>query len=406
MSDMRVKSLDLRNPFIIAASPATHGEWAVLKSAQAMPGAVTMRNYRHGAGGGSLNLATPADILAGKDAIQIHGLGNQVKDPYKSLEEYCASVARVRREMPPEVRLWVSVGHFQDAVAPGVAWEQKWTEETVEIQKAGADALEVHFNTPGVAVARGRVYDFYRLIYNTTRMIKQVAKVPVMVKLPVESCDPLRAMEAAAQGGADAVGPTARWKGFVMDLDWRRSVARPGGGYGGTQALPVACYTVAEARLEGLALPFYAGGGVFSWQAAAKLVMAGSQGVQLGSLACCLGPRAVSQVIREFEQWMDATGYRDIESLCGAALELFTMPRERAAERSHRLGTAYQKTTPNPAICDGCGNCMEACWYDAIRMVEGLPIKGAKCIGCGYCFQVCPTGALTVPAADIVAGVF
>jgi dihydropyrimidine dehydrogenase (NAD+) subunit PreA len=86
-----------------------------------------------------------------------------------------------------------------------------------------------------------------------------------MVKLPVEACDPLRAMEAAVHGGADAVGPTARWKAFVFDLNWKQSQARAGGGYGGTQALPVACYTVAEARLNGLDLPMYAGGGVFSW---------------------------------------------------------------------------------------------------------------------------------------------
>jgi len=91
-----------------------------------------------------------------------------------------------------------------------------------------------------------------------------------MVKLPVESCDPLRAMEAARHASADAVGPTARWKAFVFDLDWRRSLAQLGGGYGGTQALPIICYTVAEARLNGLDLPIYAGGGLFDRRAAAK----------------------------------------------------------------------------------------------------------------------------------------
>ena len=53
MADLSVRELGLVNPVIIASSPATHGVKAVLKSAGARPGAVVMRNYGHGAGGGA-----------------------------------------------------------------------------------------------------------------------------------------------------------------------------------------------------------------------------------------------------------------------------------------------------------------------------------------------------------------
>ncbi|MGQ9553773.1 MAG: 4Fe-4S binding protein [Anaerolineae bacterium] len=404
MADLSVREFAISNPFIIAASPATHGAWAVLKSALALPGAVVMRNYRHGAGGGALMLPSAAELRAGRQAAHSHALGAQVPDPFSSLAKYCQAVSQVRREMPSQVKLWVSVGHFQDTVTPEVDWQKDWTTQARELERAGANALEVHFNTPGVAVAGNRVHDFYRLIYNTTRMIKAVASIPVMVKLPVEACDPLRAMEAACHAGADAVGPTARWKGFVFDLDWRRSLAQPGGGYGGSQALPIICYTVAEARLNGLTLPMYAGGGVFDWVAAAKLIMAGSQGVQLGTLACCHGPRAVAELIAAFARWMDEAGYPDIPSLCGDALALFRIPQEVAAARRNRLGEAYRQAQVDAALCSGCGNCEDACWYDAISVQDGLAVKGDKCIGCGYCFQVCPTRALSLPqAGDIVA---
>jgi dihydropyrimidine dehydrogenase (NAD+) subunit PreA len=404
--DLSVEELGLANPFIIASSPATHGEWAVLKSARALPGAVVMRNYRHGVGGGSTMSASPEDVLAGREAIQSHALGGAAGgDYYDSLEDYCAAVARVRRQMPLEVRLWVSIGQYQDTVEPGASWEKDWIEQAARAEEAGADALEVHFNTPGVVAARNRVYDFYRLIYNTTRMIKREVRIPVMAKLAVEACDPLRAIEAAAQGGADAVGPTARWKGFVFDLDWRRTVARPGGGYGGTQALPIACYTVAEAVLHGIDVPFFAGGGVFSWQAAAKLIMAGSRAVQLGSVACCLGPKAVAALIGGFRRWMESAGYPDIDSLCGAALGLFRMPAEEAAERTRRLAAAYKGARVDVELCNGCGNCEEVCWYDAVSLEEGRAVKSDRCIGCGYCFQVCPTAALAVEAGDILASI-
>ncbi len=406
MVDLSVPSLGLANPFIVASSPATQGPRAVLKSAQALPGAVVMRNYRHGAGGGGLVSPSADDMLAGRAATQIHALGQTAKDPYASFDEYCQAVTYVRREMPAEVNLWVSVGHFNDTVTGAVDWRADWTMQAQRLQSAGADALELHFNTPGVAVAGDRIHDFYRLVFSATRMVKSVATVPVMVKLPVECCDPLRAIEAAVHGGADAVGPTARWKAFVFDLDWRRSTATPGGGYGGSQALPIVCYTVAEARLQGIGLPMFAGGGVFSWEAAAKLLMAGSNAVQLGSLACHLGPGGVRGVIEGFAAWLRESPYDSVEALRGDALQLFRMPRDVAGERVRRLAAAYRSGEVDTALCNGCGRCVDACWFDAIRLEAGVAAKQTHCIGCGYCFQACPTGALSVDAGSVVASVF
>lgn len=406
MVDLSVKSLGLRNPFVIAASPATQGAFAVLKSARAHPGAVTMRNFGHGAGDGSLVLPSTVDLRTGKHAMQSHALGARLDDPFASLDDYCTAVAQVRQEMPADVKLWVSIGHFHDLITPGKDWRRDWVREAIEVEQAGADALELHFNTPGVAVVGGRLFDFYRLITTVTKTIKQAVHIPVVVKLPVESCDPLRAMEAALHGGADAIGPTARWKGFVFDLDWRRSRATPGGGYGGSQALPVISYVVAEARLNGIEAPMYAGGGVFSWEAAAKLIMAGSECVQLGSFACCLGPRAVAKLIAGFAAWMDKAGYADVESLRGEALNLLTMSPEVADSRRSKLSAAYQAAQPDPERCIGCEQCQDVCWYNAISMQDGLAVKGDACVGCGYCFQVCPTGALEVPTGDILASVF
>ena len=128
--------------------------------------------------------------------------------------------------------------------------------------------------------------------------------------------------------------------------------------------------------------------------------------MQLGSLACCLGPRAVARVIKGLGEWMDAQGIADMDALTGQALNLFNLPRELAQERVRRLGAAYQQATVNRELCTGCGDCAEACWYDAIKLEGKKAIKQSNCIGCGYCFQVCPTGALHVEAGDIEASVF
>jgi len=128
--------------------------------------------------------------------------------------------------------------------------------------------------------------------------------------------------------------------------------------------------------------------------------------VQLGSLACCLGPKAVAELITRFAAWMDEAGYADIGALCGDALHLFTMPREISENRRAALCSAYRAAQASPRLCTGCGQCREVCWYDAISLQDGIAVKSDACVGCGYCFQVCPAGALDVPAGDILAAAF
>ena len=403
MADLYVKEFDMANPLIIASSPATQGVAAVLKSGRTMPGAIVMRNFGHGAGGGSLVQPSAAAMLAGQPASQSHAEGTSIKDFFNTLEEYCEGVKQARRGLSGDIKLWASVGHFSDTVRPGVDWENEWIRQARELELAGADALELHFNTPGVSVCRDRVYDFYRLVFKSTRMIKAEVKIPVMVKLPVEACDPLRAMEAASFAGADAIGPTARWKSFDFELDLNSTLARVGAGYGTSHALPIICYNVAEARKNGVTTPMYAGGGVFTWQAAAKIIMAGSQLAQLGSLSCCIGPAATTTVLNGLSKWMDENGYADMPSLCGKALDLFNISADKADARRNALGDKYREIQVDTSRCVGCGKCEEACWYEGIEITNRKAAKTQKCIGCGYCFPVCPTGALELNARETIA---
>jgi dihydroorotate dehydrogenase/ferredoxin len=402
MSDLSVKVFNMINPIVIASSPATQGIKAVLKSARAMPGAIAMRNFGHGAGGGSYN---GKDHKPGHIQTQIHAFGTRIPDEFANLEAYCEGVKEARAKLPQDIRLWVSVGHFSDLVRP-FDWETDWKKQASELTRAGADALELHFNTPGVLIARDRVYDFYRLVYKATKMIRSVTSLPIMVKLPLENCDTLRAIDAAVYGGASAVGPTARWKAFQFDLDWKRTLAEAGGGYGGTQALPVICQIVAEARNNGITIPLYAGGGVFSWQAAAKLIMAGSDIVQIGSLGCCEGPQAVKILIKDLSDWMEKSGYSSIDTLKGAALSLFKLTPQQYENRTKKIGEIYRNAQVNQDKCIGCENCENACWYEGIEITNKKAAKTVQCIGCGYCFSVCPTGALSAPqAADAASAV-
>ncbi|MCI6674327.1 MAG: 4Fe-4S binding protein [Spirochaetaceae bacterium] len=402
MADLHVAKFDMVNPFVIASSPATCGADNVVKSSRCRPGAIVMRNFGHGKGGGGFIYPSAKAMYAGEPAFHSHAVGRQMPDPVDNLDKYCEEVRKARKLMHPETRLWVSIGHYSDLLKKA-DWEKDWKKQAHELVAAGADALELHFNTPGVAVAGDRRFNYYQLVYNCTQMVKrEVPETPVMVKLAVENCDPLTSMRQAMYAGADAVGPTARWKAFYFDLDWKATQARPGAGYGGTQATPLVCYAVAEARKKGVSIPIYAGGGVFSHEPALKLVMAGADMVQLGALACSGGTMACANLIRRFNDWMDQNGYPDLASLKGDALKLFDMDPEFAKMRQNRLADAYQHTDADPSKCIGCGRCQDVCWYKGIELVDRKARKTKDCIGCGYCFQVCPVGALQVDAPAIL----
>jgi electron transport complex protein RnfB len=51
----------------------------------------------------------------------------------------------------------------------------------------------------------------------------------------------------------------------------------------------------------------------------------------------------------------------------------------------------------DPAICSGCGTCVERCQMEALTLPNGTAeLNQDRCIGCGLCVSTCETGALTL----------
>jgi len=60
----------------------------------------------------------------------------------------------------------------------------------------------------------------------------------------------------------------------------------------------------------------------------------------------------------------------------------------------------------NYDACTGCGTCVDECFMDAIRIVDGKAVHNdALCKGCGRCAKVCPHEATTITVDNIDAAI-
>jgi MinD superfamily P-loop ATPase len=56
----------------------------------------------------------------------------------------------------------------------------------------------------------------------------------------------------------------------------------------------------------------------------------------------------------------------------------------------------------DPAVCTGCGKCVEICRYGAIDLRGGIySVLPLDCEGCGYCARICPAGAISMPEQNV-----
>jgi MinD superfamily P-loop ATPase len=81
-----------------------------------------------------------------------------------------------------------------------------------------------------------------------------------------------------------------------------------------------------------------------------------------------------------------------------ADLHLVLSPTERTRETF----TAGFLAIIDENLCTSCGLCERLCRFDAITLVDGIPIVDRfACEGCGVCDIVCPSGAVMLEETDV-----
>ena len=185
-----------------------------------------------------------------------------------------------------------------------------------KLSAAGVDMIEVNISCPNVK-AGGLAYGTKpELAAEVTKVAKEHATVPVMVKLSPNVTDITEIAKAVADAGADALSLINTLRGMRIDINTRRPILKMNtGGLSGPAVLPVAVRMVWEVA-SAVDLPILGMGGVAKGEDAAQLMLAGASTVAVGT-ACFVDPYAPIKVRDGLAQIASAQGLDKVSDLTG-----------------------------------------------------------------------------------------
>lgn len=390
MADLRVNFAGIKapNPFWLASAPPTNSGYQVQRAFEAGWGGAVWKTL----GDPILNVSSR---FAGThfNGQRVAGFNNIELITDRPLEVNLKEIYETKKRFP---------NHAVIASLMVEPKQEKWHEIVKKVQDVGVDGFELNFGCPhgmaerGMGAASGQVPE---LVEKQTFWAKEVAEVPVIVKLTPNITDITATAYAAVQGGADAISMINTINSLAgVDLDsWSTipNVAGKGahGGYCGPAVKPIALNMVAEcARRPDINVPISGMGGVSNWKDAVEFMLMGAGSIQVCTAAMHHGFSIVEDMVDGLNNYLDSKGIDSIDGLVGKSVEKYS--------DWGNLDLNYKVVARiNNDVCINCNKCHIACEdtsHQCIDMLSSengnafLEVREEDCVGCNLCSIVCP----------------
>ena len=406
MADLTVKFAGVTspNPFWLASGPPTNTGGQVMRAFDAGWGGAVWKTI----GEPIVNTSSRYGAID-LNGVKMMGLNNIELISDRSPETNFREIYEVKKRYP------------KNLVIASLMVESKresWHAMARRAEEAGSDLLELNFGCPhgmserGMGAAVGQVPEYTEMI---TSWVKEVARIPVIVKLTPNVTSISHIAAAAERGGADAVSLINTINSLV-GVDLTTFSPRPvvggkssHGGYCGPAVKPIALHLLSTVA-KNSRVPISGIGGIGYWNDAAEHIALGASTVQVCTAAMHYGFRIVEDMIDGLSGYMDDNGYRTLEDFRGRAVA--------NVKDWGDLDLNYKVIAKiNADLCIGCQLCYVACEDGAHQCIEPYKESAKKnaggfgihvpriieedCVGCNLCALVCPVeNCITMKEVD------
>ncbi len=297
---IKITGIELENPTILAAGIMGTTGASLARVAKEGAGAVVTKSIGPEPKEGHKN---PSMIDLGYGFLNAMGLPNPSYPDFKN------ELAIAKKETDTPVIASIFGGT-----------EEEFVDVAQGLLESNPDAFELNVSCPHALGYGASVGSNPDAVESITAAVKDAVDIPVWVKLTPNVTDIVTIGDAAQRGGADAVVAINTVKGMAIDIESGYPIlGNRFGGLSGKAVKPVAIKCVYD-LYTALDIPVIGVGGVYTWQDAIEMMMAGANAVQIGS-AVHEGIEIFSSITTGIETFVAERGYKDITDVIGLAHE-------------------------------------------------------------------------------------
>jgi dihydropyrimidine dehydrogenase (NAD+) subunit PreA len=322
--------LQFENPFLLASAPPTESDANIMRAFDAGWGGVVIKTVGlhpvtnvKGPKTKFLRAENSGTKLSmnrrGESTLMASWNWELISD--KPLDWWIGKLSRIKKAHPTKMLIGsIMAGSGNDKEL------HNWQTLAKAMQDEGCDGLELNFSCPhmdrvdmGSNVGKDKV-----LCSVVTQAVKEVAKIPVWVKLTPATANIVEEAGATFLGGADAVSSSNTFPSIPLidpaTLDFEMNVEGlvSSGGLGGPAILPLSLAKMSQLTKAFPDGQFSGIGGVSSFDHALNYFLLGCGTVQVCTAAMldhAVGPNVIKQLLAGMTEFLDRNAERGWKNL-------------------------------------------------------------------------------------------
>jgi dihydropyrimidine dehydrogenase (NAD+) subunit PreA len=300
-----------KNPFLLSSAPPTESESNILRAFEAGWGGVVTKTIGlhpvvNVLGPKTKFLRADADSahlsMKKRPGSALHSSWNWELISDKTLDWWVPRLGRIKKAFPDHVLVAsIMAGSGNDTEL------RHWQELAVACQDQGCDALELnlscpHMDRPDMGSNVGRDKELVSIV---TKVVKEIAKIPVWAKLTPSTTDIVVEARGAFLGGADAIVSSNTFTSLplidpaTLDFEVHVDGLVSTGGLGGPAILPLSLAKMSQLTQAFPDRSFSGIGGISNFEHALNYFLLGCGTVQVCTAAMldhAVGPTVIREL--------------------------------------------------------------------------------------------------------------